>query len=216
MKRSLFTSFGVLFFALVSQAASAGVVYNWFSTNLSEYVYSVTGRIEVTDEAWRAGHLANQAQIFTIAPATGGLVELRIDAEGIDGIGGMLIRQVTCNDLPTDPSECNGANNFFPPGDFEVGSVLWQYDLSFGLPFLDVRAECCYAFLSSVEAFSRAIDFYIDYGSGGAEKPCQVIACRANGFWLIDPRSIPVSEPSALALLSLSLAGLVVTRRRKQ
>ncbi len=168
----------------------ANVVFIWVSTGGpvpgADKILSVTGRLEVTDIL---APLANAPTNVIFAPATGRLIDFRMDVHNFEG--GIHIFPEHCPEYPS----CD-----FPdappsgPGWYEFGFPDWFYDFDFdGSSF---RARAGYGQLVQSTLYSDHMEVYLD-----AYLPCCDRAA-VYGYW----KRVP--EPMSWTLLLLALAAI--------
>lgn len=210
MKR-LFGSTCLVLTLLSGTSAQATVVYNWVTTAPHPLVTSVTGRIEVTEQAWLAGSMQNFGQSAT--SSAGGLISLHINVLSPLGGGDLIVRGGGCATPTPEALEfCSGpwATPFYDYG--EYGS--WSYALMFnpdGTLGIDAASD---AGLTFVRAIGNAVDYEKDYGAGGPELPCQILACRTEGYWQLDLATVPVPEPGSALLFGFGIAAFAANWAR--
>jgi hypothetical protein len=181
-------------------AAYAGVVYNWQAVSDSPVTYGV---IEISDSAWRAGSVTYFRKCE------------------LDETNNLLI----CAD-PASPIlrfEFTALREIVPPEGTHM-CVFWYPDpdacvfhaslfrLSGGLLGGGLSGDNQETTWNMGGSDVWTIDF-LGTDLGG---PCHVPAeCEgATGRWLIDPLTIPATEPSTVALAILALAALGFSSRR--
>jgi hypothetical protein len=177
--------------------ASAGIVYTWETTALSNTIQSIGGTLELADALWPAGSVYHSNWSFCIdcphrpSPPP----ELISFAFNVNGQTVMLYDGRQQGHLSMDLSVL-GASTL-------IGSMYMNDTQS------HVRME------SSLGTLWTITDFRSD---GPTTPDCYSSSCYgATGNWVLDRSSIPVPEPSTLTLVALpiGLAMLAKHRRRK-
>jgi hypothetical protein len=179
--------------------AYAGVVYNWQAISDSPVTY---GQIEIREDAWRTGSVSYSRQCE------------------IDFYTGVVI----CAD-PASPIlrfEFTAFREIVPP--LGIGMCVWAGTVgcyfSASLGFHGAGWLSGQIFADNQESTIRVGGddvWEIDYLGTDLGPPCHVPEeCKgATGRWLIDPLTIPATEPSTVALAILALAALGFARRRE-
>jgi hypothetical protein len=199
--------------ALGATHANAGVVFNWVPGTIDPNFSSVTGRLEVTEAAWLAGHVNNAGVGVTASP--GGLIELRVEVVGLYS-GLMSIHGFDCATAPIQYASTCAFFSLTGSHFLDDGDGTWSYFINFSGSTLNLSALSYNIVNDQVRVSGGTIDLYRDYGVTLPGLPCQEPGdCRATGTWLLDTTTVPVAEPATIALVGLALSGLAIARRRR-
>lgn len=213
-KASLSIALGVLA-GLISISASAGVIYNWNTIN-AKYVTPLSGQLEVTDSAWRAGAL---------------------DVAYHGGRTGSPLHPVEFPDSPVLASEFSVETSpdyspyfkrdidIYPPTGKSNLRVTWTLDAALhfdhhnGILTGNLYAnntDTDYAMRSNADGSVWTIT---EMDSDAPLGACHTsgVCSGTTGYWTIDPSTVPVPGPGSLALfgLGIGLFGLGLVWRRK-
>jgi hypothetical protein len=219
-----------------SIGAGASVVYHWQPVHNTEHLYTTGGTLEITDQAWRSGHVHahwGPNGENNLAWPGDSIKVLSLGITSRDGVsdGTGLWPGISFVDHDFDPPFKYYAGRFdadfyFDPHESTVdGSMdilsfesrvvmgerndgLWHIS-HFGSDYATPWDD------GVVDEADSSDDIICPPKGYGYASNCYYAG--ATGYWSLDPSTIPTPEPGTLALfgLSVGLLGLGVTRRRK-
>ena len=202
--------------SLAGMHASAGIVYNWVTESFSDSVFAVEGRIEIANSFWPNGTLdvpgiqdpnsrifygcngstyVNAAGFYPGCTALTGIEDFYFNVNNRNSDGAVYF-----DSLKIQASlSVNGASPL--SGRIAAESALKT----------NVRLEGA----GNINLWTIAA-FQSDLGNPGPTGCRQPPYCTgATGRWVIDRTTIPVPEPTTLALVAAAFVGATVSRRRK-
>ncbi len=192
---------------LVSSSAWAGVVYNWQTVSANGYPPTFSGQMVIADAAWNSGviNYSHPRCYDNCHPEGNANPNSPIETFRFDSFSDAFPNRYAPIDV--DYVIGTGSRNNPLVGDFN----LFLAAIASGSLYVD-NAESTLIMSSSGGLWSIS-SFESDAGP-----PCRPsLSCAGvTGLWVLDLGTIPVSEPSSLALVSQSFALMFsVYRKRK-
>jgi hypothetical protein len=190
---------------MVAGAAQATVVYNWHPVSDDPDISVVGGSLEISDAAYRAGHVDYAYDHDYGSPGAAGspIAQLAIvgGQQGSAGTLGVSVKPGDANDWTASLSFVFGA---YLSGTLDVNNSESNYTMQSANPLAPGAP------LWTLSQFNS--DFPLGNGA------CFSGTCAgATGYWVLDASTIPVPEPSPrfwFALAAAALLGYAARRRR--
>jgi hypothetical protein len=187
----------LIFCALISGSAFAGVIYRWDTLTTSPTIYSAVGEIELTDAAWEVGHGSYVAPKDCSFSA-----QSPPNCSNADPLSPISRFYFNVNNIhtPINLDLAQGTGWLFAQHMF-----IARYVLTDSILDLQVAANTGEVDVNISGGAILGFNTDIFDGGCGATGTCK----GATGRW------VQVPEPPALLLLGVGLLAFISTRRRK-